>query len=398
MTGDSLNDAPVLRQAAVGVAVSAASDVASAMLTTDGLVSIVALVTSGRATYPPVLTWVLNRISRTILEARFVVIAFPVRVAVVHWLMTLLEGLGMLAFAWHRFGLVNHDGRWQTFTFELFLYFAVWFPISVHVRRAFWRLQPSLAISWSGIAELAPRPMVDSSSRYSKPALDAESPKAKWIVSYVLGDDLDKSRYYDVHSIEQMSHPLTMLADDTNSKPLTYGHRAPLRLRNGVQLGFEQVTRIAGIELVAEFSAIGGGQGGCNPDHEFFGNVSVDLSLYLTMCAYAPLPVFVENSMLRSRSRAESMQGSTFVHRQMVGLLALDQVLRFLGRGSDRVAIELDMRRNLLANDTSASTCLRIPMHSLSNLEYRHRSRSCIACAVPVEKRYDLWSDCKSAR
>ena len=102
--------------------------------------------------------------------------------------------------------------------------------------------------------------------------------------------------------------------------------------------------------------------------------------------------------MLRFRARAESMQGNTFVHRQMIGLLALDQVLRFLRRGSDRVALELDMRRNLLANDTSDSTCLRIPMHSLSNLEYRHRSRSCIVCAVPVEKRYDLWSDCKNAR
>lgn len=97
------------------------------------------------------------------------------------------------------------------------------------------------------------------------------TPAAKWVVFYSLGDGPDKGRYYDVHPIEQMSYPLTMLAYDMNGKPLTYGHGAPLRLRNEVQLGFKQVKWIAGIEFVADFSAIGGGQGGYNPDHEFFG-------------------------------------------------------------------------------------------------------------------------------
>lgn len=97
------------------------------------------------------------------------------------------------------------------------------------------------------------------------------TPEAKWVVFYSLGDGPDKGRYYDVHPIEQMSNQLTMLAYDMNGKPLTYGHGAPLRLRNEVQLGFKQVKWIAGIELVADFSGIGGGQGGYNPDHEFFG-------------------------------------------------------------------------------------------------------------------------------
>ena len=38
---------------------------------------------------------------------------------------------------------------------------------------------------------------------------------------------------------------LTMLAYDMNGEPLTYGHGAPLRLRNEVQLGFKQVKWIA---------------------------------------------------------------------------------------------------------------------------------------------------------
>ncbi|GAU70529.1 molybdopterin-binding protein [Streptomyces sp. NBRC 110611] len=96
-------------------------------------------------------------------------------------------------------------------------------------------------------------------------------PEAKWVVFYSLGDGPDKWRYYDAHPIEQMSHRLTMLAYDMNGRPLSFGHGAPLRLRNEVQLGFKQVKWIEGIEFVADFSRIGGGHGGYNQDHEFFG-------------------------------------------------------------------------------------------------------------------------------
>jgi DMSO/TMAO reductase YedYZ molybdopterin-dependent catalytic subunit len=47
---------------------------------------------------------------------------------------------------------------------------------------------------------------------------------------------------YNAHPIEQMSHPLTMLAFDMNDESLTFGHGAPLRLRNEGLLGFKQVT------------------------------------------------------------------------------------------------------------------------------------------------------------
>lgn len=96
-------------------------------------------------------------------------------------------------------------------------------------------------------------------------------PEAKWVVFYSLGDGPDEGLYYDAHPIEQMRYELTMLAYAMNGEPLSYGHGAPLRLRNEVQLGFKQVKWIAGIEFVAHYSEVGGGYGGYNEDHEFFG-------------------------------------------------------------------------------------------------------------------------------
>jgi DMSO/TMAO reductase YedYZ molybdopterin-dependent catalytic subunit len=97
------------------------------------------------------------------------------------------------------------------------------------------------------------------------------SAAAKWVVFYSLGDGPDGGLYYDAHPIEQMRYRLTMLAYEMNGEPLSYGHGAPLRLRNEVQLGFKQVKWLAGIEFVADFSEVAGGYGGYNPDHEFFG-------------------------------------------------------------------------------------------------------------------------------
>ena len=51
----------------------------------------------------------------------------------------------------------------------------------------------------------------------------------------------------------------------------SFWHGAPLRLRNETQLGFKQVKWLAGLEFVASYADIGGGYGGYNEDHEFFG-------------------------------------------------------------------------------------------------------------------------------
>jgi DMSO/TMAO reductase YedYZ molybdopterin-dependent catalytic subunit/thiosulfate reductase cytochrome b subunit len=118
---------------------------------------------------------------------------------------------------------------------------------------------------WSGIAKWG------GVSMQTLVKLVQPKPEARWAVFYSLGDGPDKGLYYDAHPIEQMLYELTMLAYDMNGQPLTYGHGAPLRLRNEVQLGFKQVKWIAGIEFVADYAEFGGGHGGYNADHEFFG-------------------------------------------------------------------------------------------------------------------------------
>jgi methionine sulfoxide reductase catalytic subunit len=118
---------------------------------------------------------------------------------------------------------------------------------------------------WSGIAKwggVSMRTIVD---------LVKPLPEAKWVVFYSLGEGADKGVYYDAHPIKHMSHHLTMLAYDMNDEVLSFGHGAPLRLRNEIELGFKQVKWLKGIEFVAHYSEIGGGYGGYNEDHEFFG-------------------------------------------------------------------------------------------------------------------------------
>jgi methionine sulfoxide reductase catalytic subunit len=118
---------------------------------------------------------------------------------------------------------------------------------------------------WSGVAKwggVSMQTIVD---------LVKPQPEARWVVFYSFGEGPDKGVYYDAHPIEHMSHHLTMLAYDMNDELLSFGHGAPLRLRNEIELGFKQVKWIKGIEFVASYSEIGGGYGGYNQDHEFFG-------------------------------------------------------------------------------------------------------------------------------
>jgi methionine sulfoxide reductase catalytic subunit len=118
---------------------------------------------------------------------------------------------------------------------------------------------------WSGIAKWGGVSM-STILEYVQPKAEA-----RWVVFYSLGDGPDGGLYYDAHPIEQMRLPLTMLAYEMNGEPLSYGHGAPLRLRNEIQLGFKQVKWLAGIDFVADFAEVAGGYGGYNPDHEFFG-------------------------------------------------------------------------------------------------------------------------------
>ena len=72
MCGDGANDAPALRQAQIGIAVSTATDVAKSaagmVLTEAGLGGIVAAVKEGRITFQRILTYTLNSVIKKIVQ------------------------------------------------------------------------------------------------------------------------------------------------------------------------------------------------------------------------------------------------------------------------------------------------------------------------------------------
>jgi H+-transporting ATPase len=72
MCGDGANDAPALRQAQIGIAVSTATDVAKSaagvVLTEAGLGGIVAAVKEGRVTFQRILTYTLNSVLKKIVQ------------------------------------------------------------------------------------------------------------------------------------------------------------------------------------------------------------------------------------------------------------------------------------------------------------------------------------------
>lgn len=189
------------------------------VLTTEGLGGIVELVKSGRAIYQRVLTWIVNTVSRTILKAGFVAVAFLVTgqfvisalgmvlivfmtdflkialrtdnvrpsqqpetwnirpfigVSVAMSGLMLVEALGLLALGWRLFDLGAHPAQLQTFTFQTLLFFSI---VSIRERRASWSSRPSrtlaialtfdgafgLLIGATGLAELGPLPVAVTS-------------------------------------------------------------------------------------------------------------------------------------------------------------------------------------------------------------------------------------------
>jgi len=78
MCGDGANDAPALRQAQIGIAVSTATDVAKSaagmVLTEPGLAGIVAAVKEGRITFQRILSYTLNSITKKTMQVLFLAV------------------------------------------------------------------------------------------------------------------------------------------------------------------------------------------------------------------------------------------------------------------------------------------------------------------------------------
>jgi len=82
MCGDGANDAPALRQAQMGIAVSTATDVAKSaagiVLTKPGLEGVVAAVNEGRITFQRILTYTLNSMTMKIVKVFFLAVGLIV--------------------------------------------------------------------------------------------------------------------------------------------------------------------------------------------------------------------------------------------------------------------------------------------------------------------------------
>ena len=202
MCGDGANDAPALRQAQIGIAVSTATDVAKSaagmVLTEPGLAGIVAAVKEGRVTFQRILTYTLNSIIKKIVTVLFLIVGLlmtghailtPLLMVIVlitgdflamslttdnvrpspvpnAWrigrltMAGVVMGTSLLAFcsgilAVGKFGMNLDTGALRTLAFAALVFGSQATLYAIRERRHFWRSRPSLWVAVSSVADIA---------------------------------------------------------------------------------------------------------------------------------------------------------------------------------------------------------------------------------------------------
>jgi sulfoxide reductase catalytic subunit YedY len=96
-------------------------------------------------------------------------------------------------------------------------------------------------------------------------------PAARYVLFRAFDEHVEGQPYYEVIDLELARHSQTILAYEMNGEPLSIPHGAPCRLRVETQLGFKMVKYLRSIEFIADYRAVGRGQGGFREDTQFYG-------------------------------------------------------------------------------------------------------------------------------